>query len=61
MFLIINNYFFSGKLASEWESEGIIVMHFLQLISKYANLPKSTIFEAIPVIVLDQYKAKTIK
>ncbi|KAK0182776.1 hypothetical protein PV327_000877 [Microctonus hyperodae] len=46
----------SGKIGSEWETEGTIILYFLQLISKYGNLPKSTILEYIPVIVLDQYK-----
>ncbi|XP_008550175.1 WASH complex subunit 5 [Microplitis demolitor] len=46
----------SGKMGSEWESEGTTILYYLQLIAKYSNIPKSTIFETIPVIVLDQYK-----
>ncbi|XP_011303395.1 WASH complex subunit strumpellin [Fopius arisanus] len=45
-----------GKMGSEWEAEGSTVLHYLQLLSKYACIKKSTIMNHIPVIVLDQYK-----
>ncbi|XP_015116377.1 WASH complex subunit 5 [Diachasma alloeum] len=45
-----------GKIGSEWEAEGTTVLHYIHLISKYANLPKSKILNHIPVMIIDHYK-----
>ncbi|XP_034940027.1 WASH complex subunit 5 [Chelonus insularis] len=51
LFVAVDN----GKLGSEWESEGLTVLHYLHLVCKIANIPKSTILDKIPIIILDQY------
>ncbi|XP_063976642.1 WASH complex subunit 5 [Diachasmimorpha longicaudata] len=45
-----------GKVGSEWEAEGTTIFQYIQLLAKYANLPKSKILDHIPVMIIDHYK-----
>ncbi|XP_051156223.1 WASH complex subunit 5 isoform X2 [Leptopilina boulardi] len=51
----------SSKLTSEWEMEGVVGLHYLELFSNYAHISKSIILNIMPFIVLEQQHARIIK
>ncbi|XP_043465727.1 WASH complex subunit 5 isoform X3 [Leptopilina heterotoma] len=51
----------SAKLTSEWEMEGAVGLHFLELFSNYAQISKSIILNTIPLIVLEQHHSRISK
>lgn len=51
----------SAKLTSEWEMEGAVGLHFLELFSNYAQISKSIILNTMPLIVLEQHHSRISK
>ncbi|KAJ8673596.1 hypothetical protein QAD02_004858 [Eretmocerus hayati] len=51
----------STKMVNEFEAESVTGVHFLEVLSKYAGVPKYIITDTIPLLVLDQYQAKVVR